>query len=558
VSAKLRVLPLGGLGEIGKNMTVVEHDGRIIVVDVGLRFPTPEMVGIDLVLPDFSYLRERAGEIEAIVVTHGHEDHLGALPWVLRELEKSNPSVLPPVYGGALTMAMARSKLEEHKLRDVELSDVAPGEVLELGPFSMEMVHMTHSIPDSSAVALGTELGTVLITGDYKFDQTPVDGPPADVSRLAELGREGVLLLCGDSTNVDREGFSPSESVVGRHLEEVFARCEGRIVVTSFASNIHRVQQVVDAAEALGRKVALVGRSMRKNVGIGRTLGHIEVPDGMLVGPREIEDFADDRIVIISTGSQGEPLSALRRMAYRDHPQVQLRRGDTVVFSATPVPGNERAVNETIDRLYHIGCQVVTPRDAPVHASGHGYAEEVKLMLNLVQPRYVMPFHGDFKRLRLHSQLAEAVGIAPEDIFQGDNGLPLDLDARGARFGEHEQSGMVFVDGVEIGDMADVALRDRRMLSADGIFIVVATIAEQDGRSVADPEVIFRGVPFLDEAGKLVEKIRATVEESLQRAAEEEIREVDLIQQTLHDDLAQLVYDRLKRRPMVLPVVVEV
>jgi ribonuclease J len=555
-ASKLRVLPLGGLGEIGKNMTVVEHDGRIVVVDVGLRFPTPEMVGIDLVLPDFSYLRERARDIEAIVVTHGHEDHLGALPWVLRELsERGDP---PPVYGGALTMAMARSKLEEHKLRDIELSDVAPGEVLELGPFSMEMVHMTHSIPDSSAVALGTELGTVLITGDYKFDQTPVDGPPADVSRLAELGREGVLLLCGDSTNVDRPGFSPSESGVGRHLEEVFARCEGRIVVTSFASNIHRVQQVVDAAQALGRKVSLVGRSMRKNVGIGRTLGHIEVPEGMLVGTREIENFPDERIVIISTGSQGEPLSALRRMAYRDHPQVQLRSGDTVVFSATPVPGNERAVNETIDRLYHIGCDVVTPADAPVHASGHGYAEEVKLMLNLVQPRYVMPFHGDFKRLRLHSQLAEAVGIAPEDVFQGDNGLPLELNGNGARFGEREQAGMVFVDGVEIGDMADVALRDRRMLSADGIFIVVATISEQDGRSVADPEVIFRGVPFLDEAGKLVEEIRSTVEESLRRAAEEDLHEVDLIQQALHDDLAQLVYDRLHRRPMVLPVVVEV
>ncbi len=558
MSAPLRVLPLGGLGEIGKNMTVVEYDGRIVVVDVGLRFPTPEMVGIDLVLPDFSYLRERSRDIEAIVVTHGHEDHLGALPWVLRELRGSSGGELPPVYGGPLTMAMARSKLEEHKLRDVELGDVAAGETLELGPFSMEMVHMTHSIPDSSAVALGTELGMVLITGDYKFDQTPVDGPPADVSRLAELGREGVLLLCGDSTNVDRDGFSPSESVVGRHLEEVFARCEGRIVVTSFASNIHRVQQVVDAAQALGRKVALVGRSMRKNVGIGRTLGHIEVPEGMLVGPREIEDFPDERIVIISTGSQGEPLSALRRMAYRDHPQVQLHRGDTVVFSATPVPGNERAVNETIDRLYHIGCHVVTPRDAPVHASGHGYAEEVKLMLNLVQPRYVMPFHGDFKRLRLHAQLAEAVGIPPEDIFQGENGKPLELDERGARFGANEQSGMVFVDGVEIGDMADVALRDRRMLSADGIFIVVATIAEQDGHSVADPEVIFRGVPFLDEAGRLVEEIRLTVEESLDRAAKEEIREVDLIQQTLHDDLAQLVYDRLKRRPMVLPVVVEV
>jgi ribonuclease J len=553
---RLRVLPLGGLGEIGKNMTVVEQDGRIVVVDVGLRFPTPEMVGIDLVLPDFSYLRERARDIEAIVITHGHEDHLGALPWVLRELGDTRT---PPVYGGALTIAMARSKLDEHRLRDVELNDVAPGETLELGPFSMELVHMTHSIPDSSAVALGTDLGTVLITGDYKFDQTPVDGQPADVSRLAELGREGVLLLCGDSTNVDRAGFSPSESVVGPHLEEVFARCEGRIVVTSFASNIHRVQQVVDAAAALDRKVALVGRSMRKNVGIGRTLGHIEIPGGMLVGPGEIEDFRDERMVILSTGSQGEPLSALRRMAYRDHRQVELKSGDTVVFSATPIPGNERAVNETIDRLYHIGCDVITPRDAPVHASGHGYAEEVKLMLNLVKPRYVMPFHGDFKRLRLHAQLAEAVGVPPEDIFQGDNGLPLDIDARGAaRFGKREQSGMIFVDGVEIGDMADVALRDRRMLSADGIFIVVVTIGERDGRSVADPEVIFRGVPFLDQADKLQAEIRKTVEVTLRRATKEKIHEVDLLQQALHDDLAKLVYDRLKRRPMVLPVVVEV
>ncbi|MFI5010128.1 MAG: ribonuclease J [Solirubrobacterales bacterium] len=555
--SKLRVLPLGGLGEIGKNMTVVEYDGRIVVVDVGLRFPTPEMVGIDLVLPDFTYLRERAKEIEAIVVTHGHEDHLGALPWVLRELGAERGDT-PPVYGGALTVAMARSKLEEHRLKDIELIELAVDETVELGPFSAELVHMTHSIPDSSAVALGTELGTVLITGDYKFDQTPVDGPPADVSRLAELGREGVLLLCGDSTNVDRPGFSPSESVVGPHLEEAFARCEGRIVVTSFASNIHRVQQVMDAAHALDRKVSLVGRSMRKNVAIGRTLGHIEVPEGLMVGPRELDDFPDERVVIISTGSQGEPLSALRRMAYRDHRQVQLREGDTVIFSATPIPGNERAVNETIDRLYHIGCEVVTPRDAPVHASGHGYAEEVKLMLNLVKPRYVMPFHGDFKRLRLHARLAEAVGIPPEDIFQGDNGQPLDIDARRAGFGEREQAGMVFVDGVEIGDMADVALRDRRMLSADGIFIVVATIAESDGSSVADPEVIFRGVPFLDEAGELVEEIRSTVVATLARAAKEQIHEVDMLQEALHDDLAELVYDRLRRRPMVLPVVVEV
>jgi ribonuclease J len=553
----VKVLPLGGLGEIGKNMTVVEHDGRIVVVDVGLRFPTPEMVGIDLVLPDFSYLRERAKDIEAIVITHGHEDHLGALPWVIRELAELHEP--PPIYSGPLTLAMAESKLEEHRLKGIELIELDTGEAVDIGPYELELVHMTHSIPDSCAVALGTELGTVLITGDYKFDQTPVDGPPADVSRLAELGREGVLLLCGDSTNVDRKGFSPSESEVGRHLQETFSRCDGRIVVTSFASNIHRVQQVVDAAQALDRKVVLVGRSMRKNVSIGRRLGHIDIPEGMIVNPRELTDFPDERIVIISTGSQGEPLSALRRMAYRDHPQVQLKDGDTVVFSATPVPGNERAVNETIDRLYHIGCDVITSRDAPIHASGHGHAEELKLMLNLVKPRYVMPMHGDFKRLRLHAELAEAVGIDPDDVFQADNGLPLMIDDSGARLGAREQAGMIFVDGVEIGDVADVALRDRRMLSADGIFVVVVTIAEQDGSSVADPEVIFRGVPFLDQAGELVEEIKLIARETLERAAAEEgIRETDLLSQMLHDALAQLVYDRLRRRPMVLPVVIEV
>ncbi len=554
MSGAVRVLPLGGLGEIGKNMMVVEYEGRIVVVDTGLRFPTAEMLGIDLVLPDFTYLRERARNIEAIVITHGHEDHLGALPWVLRELGQD----APPVYGGRLTMAMARSKLDEHRLRDADLHDLAPGDVLDAGPFTIELIHMTHSIPDTCAVAIGTGLGTVLITADYKFDQTPVDGPPADVSRLAELGRDGVLLLCGDSTNADRAGFSPSERGVGPHLEEVFARAEGRIVVTSFASNIHRVQQVIDAAAVLGRKVALVGRSMRKNVNIGRSLGHIELPDGIIIQPQEVEDWPDHKVVVVSTGSQGEPLSALRRMAHNDHRMIKLRDGDTVVFSATPIPGNERAVNETIDRLYHIGCQVITPREAPIHASGHGYAEELKLMLNLVKPRYVLPIHGDHKRIRLHSALAEAVGIERERIFSGENGLPLEIDEDGARFGEPEQAGMIFVDGVDIGDPADVALRDRRMLSADGIFIVVATVSEQSGRPVADTEVIFRGVPFIEQADELVADIREEVTRSLERSAASGLREIDLLGQELHDDLAALVYDRLRRRPMVLPVVVEV
>ncbi len=552
----LRVLPLGGLGEIGKNMTVVEYEDRIVLVDVGLRFPTAEMMGIDLVLPDFAYLRGRVSDIEAIVVTHGHEDHLGCLPFLLRELGVHDA---PPVYGGPLTMAMARSKLDEHKLsREVHVEDVSDGEVIEAGPFDLELIHMTHSIPDASAVAITTGLGTILITGDYKFDQTPVDGRPADVSRLAELGRDGLLLLCGDSTNGDRPGFAPSERVAGPNLRDVFSRCKGRIIVTSFASNIHRVQQVVDAAAALDRKVVLVGRSMKKNTNIGRSLGHIKVPEGIIIGPREIAQFPDHKIVIISTGSQGEPLSALRRMAHRDHPQVELHSGDTVVFSATPIPGNERAVNETIDRLYHIGCDVITTKDAPIHASGHGYQEEIKLMLNLTKPRYVMPFHGDHKRIHLHGQLAEAVGVDPDNIFKGENGLPLELDAKGARWGEKVQSGMIFVDGVDIGDVTDVALRDRRMLSADGIFVIVATISEQDGSSVAEPEVIFRGVPYAADADKLLDQLRACVESSLERAARDEIREIDLLQEILHDDLAAFVYNKIKRRPMVLPVVVEV
>ena len=555
MSGKLRVLPLGGLGEIGKNMTVLEYERRIVVVDTGLSFPSPEQLGIDLVLPDFTYLRERADDIEAIVLTHGHEDHVGALPYVLREIGADRA---PPIYGGPLTVAMVRSKLDEHRLKNVELEDLAAGDTVGAGPFDIEMIKMAHSIPDAFAVAATCELGTTLVTGDYKFDQTPVDGIPADVARLAELGREELLLLCGDSTNANRPGIAPSETSVAPGLEQVFSRCEGRIIVTCFASNVHRVQQVVDAAGSNGRKVALVGRSMRKYVNISRNLGHIHIPEGQLVDAKEIEDFPDHKVVIIATGSQGEPLSALRRMAHADHPFVELHERDTVIFSATPIPGNERAVNETIDRIYRVGADVITTADAHIHASGHGYAEELKLMLNLTKPRYVMPMHGDHRRLRLHSQLAEAVGVEPDCIFRGENGLPLEIDQRGARFGEREQAGMIFVDGVDIGDVEDVALRDRRMLSADGIFIVVATISEQDGLSVVPPEIIFRGVPFLEEQEELLDEIRDEVEKSLEHSAQEQISEISLLQQHLHDDIAEFVYRRLKRRPMVLPVVVEV
>ena len=550
----LRVLPLGGLGEIGKNMTVVEKDGRIVIVDVGLRFPTAEQVGIDLVLPDFGYLRKRVDDIEGIVVTHGHEDHLGALPWILRELGTQDV----PVYGGPLTMAMARSKLDEHRMRDVECHDTKSGDRIDLGPFEAELVHMTHSIPDASAVALRTDLGIVLVTGDYKFDNTPVDKVPADVQRLAELGAEGVLLLCGDSTNVDRPGWSVSESVVGPRLDELFAHQTGRIIVTCFASNIHRVQQVVHAAALHGRKICLVGRSMKKNTNIGRSLGHIDIPSGMQVQPRELNNYPDEKLVIVSTGSQGEPVSALRRMAFRDHHLVELKRGDTVMFAASPIPGNERAVSQVVDRLYHIGCDVITNKDATIHASGHGHSEELKMMLNLVRPQYVMPFHGDHKRIHLHGKLAESVGIRPENVFAGDNGIPLDITKKGAQFNDSVGGGVLYVDGVDIGEEADAALRDRKMLSADGIFVVVATISEQTGESVNDPEIILRGVPYPDDAERVLDDIRDKVDDSLLRMAKEQITDLDLLQTGLHDDLAEFVWDRLKRRPMVLPVVVAV
>jgi ribonuclease J len=555
VPAPVRILPLGGLGEIGKNMTVVESDGRLVIVDTGLMFPTTEMLGIDLVLPDFSSLRERADQIEAIVLTHGHEDHVGALPYVLREI-----GIPPVIYGGLLTVNMIRSKLDEHKLRDVPLEHLDPGTRVTLGPFELELLHMSHSIPDSCAVGLHTEQGVVLITGDYKFDQTPVDGRPADVTRLAELGREGLLCLCGDSTNADRPGVAPSESSVGPALVEVFSRCTGRIIVTAFASNVHRVQQVIDAAAQLDRRVALVGRSMRKNFNIARNLQIASVPAGLLINPKEIEDFPDHKVVVISTGSQGEPLSALRRMAHRDHPDVELHSGDTVIFSATPIPGNERAVNETVDRIFQIGAQVVTAADAPIHASGHGWQEELKLMLNLTRPRYVMPFHGDHKRLRLHADLAEAVGIDRDRIFIGRNGLPLEIDESGARFGADVHASMIFVDGVSIGEPDEFALRDRRKLSDDGVFIVVATISADDGSQVAEPEVIFRGVPFAEGTGvnELADELAGVVSETLAEAADEEIREVTLLQQDLHDDIAEFVWQKLRRRPLVLPVVVEV
>jgi ribonuclease J len=551
----LRVLPLGGLGEIGKNMTVVEYGETMVLVDAGVRFPTAEMHGVDLVLPDFTYVRERAERLAAIVLTHGHEDHIGAVPWVYRELPSD---CRPPVIARRLTGAMAQSKLDEHKLRDVPVERLEPGEEIGVGALRLELAHMTHSIPDAAAVALTCELGTVLFTGDYRFDHTPVDGRPPDLARLSRFGSEGLLLLCGDSTNADRAGHALSESEIGPHLEQVFARCEGRIVVTSFASNIHRVQQVISAAEALDRHVVLLGRSMLRNVKIGRSLGHIAAASSTLVDPRQMDALPDERLVVITTGSQGEPLSALRRMAYGEHRQVRLRSGDTVVFSATPIPGNERAIEETIDRLYQLGARVVTARDAPIHTSGHGHREELKLLLNLTRPRYLMPVHGDNKRLRMHAEIGEALGIAADRIFVGENGRPLEIDERGARFADRVQAGVMLVDGIDLGDPADVALRDRRAISHDGIMFVAVTVAAQTLDTVSDAEVVLRGIPMTGDEDALVEDVRDVIEDALDRAADEELRDVELLQQILHDDLARFMHDRLRRRPMILPVVIEV
>jgi len=554
MSDNLRVLPLGGLGEIGKNMAVVEYRGKIVIVDTGLKFPTPEMLGIDLVLPDFSYLRGRAADIEAIVLTHGHEDHVGALPFVLREI-----GMPKKIYGGMLTVGMVRSKLDEHKLGGAPLTELPAGEKVKAGPFEIELVHLAHSIPDMRGVLLKVDTASVFFTGDYKFDQTPVDGRPADVARLARLGEEGLTLLCGDSTNADRPGIALSESAVGPALYETFSRCKGRIIVTSFASNIHRVQQVIDAAARLDRKVALVGRSMRKNFNIASNLGVANAPSGILIQPREIEDFPDERVVVMSTGSQGEPFSALRRMANNDHRDVSLHSGDTIVFSASPVPGNERAVNETIDTIYELGASVITAKDAPIHASGHGSREEMKMMINLTKPKYVMPVHGDFQRIRLHSELAQQVGIAEENIFKGRNGLPLEIKPDGtAEFGKEVASGVIFVDGVDLADPEDAALRDRRTISGDGIVFVVATIAADNGDVVVDPEIIVRGIGSLDEHDELTDELRDLVEDSLEDSAKQKVRNLELIQQDLHDRVAAFIHKRLKRRPMVVPVVVEV
>ncbi len=549
MSDALRIIPLGGLGEVGKNMTVYELGEERILVDAGLAFPRDEHLGIDLVLPDFSYLYDRP--VRAIVLTHGHEDHVGALPYVLREVEVGE------VVATRLTLGLIKSKLDEHGLgARTELREADPeGEPLELGPFRLEFVRMAHSIPDAVAIVVHTTAGRVLHTGDWKLDHTPVDGLKTDVGRLAALGNDGIDLMLGDSTNAERPGMTGSERLVGEAFRQIIPLRDGRIVVASFASNIHRMQQAAEVAIANGRKVAVVGRSMRKNMNIARNLGYVELPEEAIVSPKEAMDLPPDEVLILCTGSQGEPMSALTRIAYGDHPNISVERGDTVIISAKPVPGNELRVHDSINRLAQAGAEVLHQEIAPVHVSGHACSEELRTLLSLVRPRNVMPIHGEYRMLAAHAQLARDAGVPDDRILLAENGAVVELSGGVARIADWIEAGVTFVDGLGVGDVEDVALRDRRRLAEDGVLIVVTTVALTDGGEIAPPELIARGFAEDDE---LLEDLRREADRVVGELAADGITEIKLLQEHVHDAIGQVVYDRTRRRPMILPVVIEV
>ena len=545
----LRIIPLGGLGEVGKNMTLYELDGERILVDAGLAFPRDEHLGVDLVLPDFGYLR--GSRLRAIVLTHGHEDHVGALPYVLREVETDQ------VIATKLTLALVQSKLDEHGLgKSTQLVEADPNaEPQRLGPFTVSFVRVAHSIPDAVAVVVVSAASRVLHTGDWKLDHTPVDGLEAELDRLAELGELGVDLLLGDSTNAERPGMTGSERLVGEAFRQIIPVRKGRILVASFASNIHRMQQAAEVAIESGRKVAVVGRSMRKNMNIARSLGYVDIPEDALVAPKDSASLPPGKVLVLCTGSQGEPMSALTRIAYNDHPAVGVERGDTVIISAKPVPGNELRVHDAINRLAKAGAEVLHQEIAAVHVSGHGQAEELRTMLSLVRPKAVMPIHGEYRMLAAHAQLARDAGVPANAIVMAENGSVVELSPRGAKLADRVESGVTFVDGLGVGDVRDVALRDRRRLSEDGVLIVVTTLAASNGGDPAPPELIARGLAETDE---LIAELREEADRVLRQLTADDITEIKLLQEHLHDALGQVVYDRTRRRPMILPVVIEV
>jgi ribonuclease J len=547
----LQVVPLGGLGEIGKNMTAVRQSSGMILVDAGMSFPDEEMPGIDLVLPDFTYLREHADELKGIVLTHGHEDHVGALPYLLREFNV-------PVYATKLTLGLVRSKLQEFGIKRGDLREIGAGDRQNLGGFGLEFIEVNHSIPGAVAIAIRTNAGVILFSGDYKIDLTPIEGSPMDLGRLAELGKEGLLAYFGDSTNSERPGYVPSERIVGDTLNEVFERSKGRIIVASFASHIHRVSQVVEAAKQHDRLVGVTGRSMIRNVQIARELGYLELPQEMMVDQRDVNKIPDSDIVVLTTGSQGEPLAALSRIANGTHRTIEVGPEDTVVIAAHPIPGNERGVSRTINNLMKRGAQVLYSPLMPVHVSGHAAQEEQKIVLSLLKPRYLVPVHGEFRHLRHHANTAISLGIPEDNIFILENGDCLEFEDGGARLTENVAAGMFLVDAGAIAESSSGVMRERQQLSEDGMFIVVARINAQNGQLLGPPDVISRGFVSPQDANGLIDQSIEVVSKTLQRTASQRLTDWGELKNAIRKDLSGFLSGRTGKRPIILPLIVEV
>lgn len=551
-SDSLKVISLGGLGEIGKNMTAFEYESDIIVVDSGLGFPENEMLGIDIVIPDISYLIKNKDKVKGVVLTHGHEDHIGSLTYFLKEINV-------PVYGTRLTLGLVEPKLEEHNLKSlVKLNTIVAGQTIKLGCMTVEFVRTCHSIPDSTGLIIETPVGTVVHTGDFKIDYTPIQGEPMDLCRFAEIGKKGVKLLMADSTNVERAGYTMPEKIVGETFEKIFLNATGRVIVATFASNIHRVQQIIDSAIKFERKVAVCGRSVVRVVEVARRLGYIKAPEEIFIDIDNIKNYSDDRIVIITTGSQGEPMSALTRMAASEHRKVEILPGDLVIISATPIPGNEKLVSKVINELYKKGAEVIYKELADIHVSGHACKEELKLIHFLVKPEYFLPVHGEHRHLRHHADLAVQLGMPRENIFISEIGKVLEISKTNAKFSGFVPSGDVLVDGLGVGDVGNIVLRDRRLLSQDGLIIVVLTISSQNGEVVAGPDIISRGFVYVRESEDLMEKIRLLAKEAIEKSNDKKKSDWSTKKSLVKDALREYLYEKTKRRPMILPIIMEV
>ena len=549
----IKVSFLGGLNEVGKNMTLFEYGEDMFLVDCGLAFPDQDMLGVDLVLPDFTYVERNADRIRGIVITHGHEDHIGGLPYLLKVLNV-------PVYGTKLTVGLIQGKLREHGLlNSASLNVINPGDVITLGGFTVEAIHVNHSIPDALGLAIRCEGGTIVHTGDFKIDTTPIDGGMMDLGRLAEIGQEGVLCLMSDSTNAERPGFTESERKVGESFETLFRKAgNNRIIVATFSSNIHRVQQIMNVAASLGRKVALVGRSLENVVSISAELGYLNVPEGIVIDINMINRYPADKLVIITTGSQGEPMSALTRMAFSDHRKVEIHPNDYVIISATPIPGNEKTVSRVVNELMKLGADVVYEKMYEVHVSGHACQEELKMIMGIVKPKYFIPVHGELKHLRKHAGLALSMGIPKENILIADNGRVAEISKKALRCTSTVPAGRVFVDGYGVGDVGSVVLRDRKHLAQDGLVIVAVCIDRESGMIVSGPDVVTRGFVYVKESEELINAAREVAVEAIEAQTDGGYFDWNSIKASLRDEISHLMYERTKRSPMILPVIMEV